>query len=160
DHADLADPASRDPVARLSTRLSCTCNTAAHCSYDPHFIRAHIPGPAWTHEVIPLLFQVPTEEFDAPWARETFKLGSPIEFVDERAVPTLMFHERPDVPADRAMTVNESIHHGRFAQVLAERLKKFGVECEIRYRSEYPNPEAGESALFSEAAAGFLKRHL
>ena len=46
-HDDLADPASEDPVARLSSRLTCAIGLQAQCTYDPREIRAIVPGRAY-----------------------------------------------------------------------------------------------------------------
>ena len=45
-HADLADPASEDPVARESTGLACAAVNQAVTSVDPRFMRDLMPGSA------------------------------------------------------------------------------------------------------------------
>ena len=43
-HPDMAEPTSKDPVARQSTRLSCACVLNGQTSYDPRFISKLIAG--------------------------------------------------------------------------------------------------------------------
>ena len=74
-HDDLAERDSGDPVARESTRPTCMACTATQSSYDPNFIKSIIPGPAWRHEALQLLFRIKPADFNPPRAREIFAAG-------------------------------------------------------------------------------------
>ena len=46
---DLADPDSKDPVKKQSTRLTCIASWSTQSSYDLNFIRTIISGDAYAH---------------------------------------------------------------------------------------------------------------
>ena len=52
----MADPASADPVARQSTRLTCMAVRNGQTSYDTRFIKTIIPGETYRVEALVLLY--------------------------------------------------------------------------------------------------------
>jgi acetyl esterase/lipase len=135
-HPDLADPDADDPVARESSRLQAVACDDAQSSYDPHFIREIIPGPAWTEECLLQLFRVTPETLHTPAAREQFRQASPIHFLSADAPPVFAWCWTANLPLDENLSARDGIHHPRFAEVLWERMTPLGAYCEVHYREE------------------------
>src|SRR4029077_16254352 len=55
-HDDLADPPSKNPISRQSSRLTCLGVVGAQTSYDPRFIRERIGGRAHEHPALPAFY--------------------------------------------------------------------------------------------------------
>ena len=62
-HDDMAKPDAADPVARQSTRLTCVLPINMQSTYDPREIKKIVPGDAYKHPALPLLFDCP-EDWD------------------------------------------------------------------------------------------------
>ena len=160
-HADLADAASDDPIARESSRPDALACIATQSSYDPNFIKEIIPGPASLHTAMQLLFRVRVEEFDTAWARARFAEGSPITHVTAAAPPTLMFYDGPTLPLTEDLSQNAGIHHARFGEVLRDKLVPLGVPCEVKYREDYPDTAPEEMYdVYSREAIAFMREQL
>jgi acetyl esterase len=159
-HEDLADRASDDPIARQSSRPACMACLNAQSSYDPHFIRANIPGPTWRGTILQRLFAAAPEDFDKPELMTKFVEASPINHVSRDDPPTFLFYSQPDTPPSQEVPAGPGIHHVRFGQLLKAKLDAAGVECLLRSRTDYPNwTDPQMWPLFSREAMAFLKRH-
>ena len=154
-----AKPESEDPVVRQSTRLTCVASWQGQCSYDPHFIRKIISGPAYAHEALQLFFGFSPEEFDKPEARAMFKAASAINYVSKDAPPVMLWYTTPNLPMDPEPDAGQGIHHPIFGQVLKEKMDALGVECVVRMREDVP--EEGQEAIqarFFRETVEFLNR--
>lgn len=157
---DMADPASDDPVARLSTRLVCIASWDTQSSYDPNFLRTLISGPAHRHEALQQFFRVGPEEFETPRARKMFEEASALNYVSPEVPPVFVWYSRPNLPMTPDLPADHGIHHPRFGHILKERMDKAGVECVVRCLEDYPEVAALHiSGRFREDLVGFLKRH-
>lgn len=154
-----AKPESGDPVARQSTRLMCVASWQGQCSYDPHFIRTIISGPAYAHEALQLFFGFSHEEFDKPEARAMFKAASAINYVSKDAPPVMLWYTTPNLPMDPEPDAGQGIHHPIFGLVLKEKMDALGVECVVRMREDVLEEDQGAiQARFYRETVEFLKR--
>ena len=149
---DMADAESDNPVARLSTRVSCVYVRQAQSSYDPRFIREHIPGRAYTDAPLEQLFGVDSDKLDdLPDDKyELFELCSPINHLSEGDPPILMSYSGSADPAEAEQSIGKGIHHPIFGQKLKEKADKLGVSCTVRTEQRW---------IDSQAVLDFLKKH-
>lgn len=134
-HADLADPASKDPVLRESTRLTCAAVSGAQTTLDPQQMREWIPNSRYGGHAFGITGnkEKKISQFDEfyasrerllPWIAEY----SPYALVtaDDPAV-YLIYSEAPsELPKDPT-------HSANFGVKLQEHLKATGVACELVY---------------------------
>lgn len=139
-HDDLANPASDDPVARQSSRLSCAAVSGAQTSLDPKELREWIPNAIYGGHAFG--FQAPgrsrAEEFDLliknrekvlPWIKEY----SPIELVTKDDPPIYLDYPRQAKPPMVGQTEADPTHSAMYGVKLAEKLQAAGVEAVVSY---------------------------
>jgi len=136
-HDDMADPASDDPVARESTRLTCAAVNGAQVSLDPKELREWLPNYRYGAHAFGLPdFQslIDNRETVLPWIKEY----SPIEHVSKDDPPIAMFYggEAPVVGS----SPKDPTHSGVMGVKLAERLKAVGVDV-VLVHPEQPHPD-------------------
>jgi acetyl esterase len=152
-HRDLADPTSSDAVARESTRLSCMVVYNAQSSYDPRFIRKHIPGDAFKHYAVMDLLGMTPDEVDSPSPEKAALMDdvNAIDFVSRGGPPAyLIYRHGRATPTDQDM--NAAIHHPIFGLRLKERMDAHGIECHLRCVGDDVEPFPTEIE--------FLRKHL
>ena len=134
-HDDLADPASDDPIARESTRLTCAFPCQAQTSLDPKQMREWIPTIQYGAHAFFSAKERPKdkgETFDFWLSRRDeilplIKEFSPYEWASADDPPMLhVYGGQEDVipPKD----AGNATHHPKFGENLHKRLKKLGVE--------------------------------
>jgi acetyl esterase/lipase len=141
-HDDLADPKSDDPIARESTRLYCAAVNGAQVSLDPKELREWMPNYGYGAHAFGLPnFQslIDNREKVLKWIQEY----SPIEHVSKDDPPIGLFYggEKPVLGA----SPKDPTHSGIMGLVLAERLKKVGVDV-VLVVPEQPHPMYKSSA--------------
>lgn len=137
-HRDLADPISRDPVARQSTRPWCAGVQDAQTSLDPKELREWTPnsrygGHAFGFAWDPKNWQAEFDDFYAnrekvlPWIQEY----SPYALATADAPPVYLFYsnDAPSLGQEKA----DPTHTANYGVKLQEKLQKLGVECELVY---------------------------
>jgi acetyl esterase/lipase len=122
---DLADPNSKDPIARESTRLFCAAVNGAQVSLDPKELREWMPNYGYGAHAFGLKnFQelIDNREKVLKWIKEY----SPIEHVTKDDPPIALFYtgEKPVVGA----SPKDPTHSGIMGVKLEEKLKAVGVE--------------------------------
>ena len=125
-HDDLADPKSKDPIARESTRLFCAAVNGAQVSLDPKELREWMPNYGYGAHAFGLKnFQelIDNREKVLKWIKEY----SPIEHVTKDDPPIALFYtgEKPVVGA----SPKDPTHSGIMGVKLEEKLKAAGVEA-------------------------------
>jgi acetyl esterase/lipase len=139
-HDDLADPASSDPIARQSTRLTCAAVSGAQTSLDPVQLRQWIPNAIYGGHAFG--FAAPgrsrAEEFELllanrdkvlPWIREY----SPIELVTSDDPPIYLDYPNQKVPPKEGQVEADPTHSAMYGVKLAEKLRSVGVEAVVSY---------------------------
>lgn len=144
-HDDLADPASADPVARASTRLTCMGVLGAQSSYDPRFIRQVIGGRAHEHPALLPFYGLKPDELDSPRAIAMYQEASPLTHVTADDPPVFMFYTEPKGPLPANAKPGQGIHHPKFGEALHDKMTPLRLECVLRHLDDYKgkgNPQA------------------
>lgn len=152
-HDDLADPASSDPIARHSTRLTCVGAWNTQSSYDPRFYREVGLAPAAEHPVFPPFYGLSYEEFDTPQAHRLFDEAAPINYVSPDDPPIFLFYPQVNLPLPPDATPNRAVHHPRLGELLKERLEALGIEVVLH------TGVADRMAEMEREMVQFFKKH-
>ena len=151
-HDDMADPASDDPVARQSTRLSCAVALQMQSTYDPREIKKVVPGRAYSNGALKLLHGLPTSwDWDKADIDEALSAklqdSSPIFHLTQDDPPAFLFHRK-------GQETEGNIHHASFGRHLKKAMDELGIECVHHMDTDYDGFEAQSRDLFA-----FVKRH-
>lgn len=149
-HDDMADPDSKDPIARESTRLSYVGVVGAQTSLDPKQMQKWIPNIAYGGHAFGFNnvkgdknsgFRafLKNREKVLPWIKEY----SPYELLTRDDPPVyLHYNDAPAIGKNR----KNATHSSNFGVKLQEKMKTVGVECHLMYLGapapEYPDPVA------------------
>lgn len=134
-HDDMADPNSRDPVARESTRLNCAAVWLAQTTLDPQQMREWTPNSVYGGHAFgfssartPAGFQQFLDARDSimPWIREY----SPYEHVSAGDPPVCLFYG--DLPA-MGRQQKDPTHTVNFGIGLQEKCRDAGAACHLFY---------------------------
>lgn len=129
-HSDLADAASRDPIARRSTRLTCIGSINGQCTVNPFVIRDWIGEPAFQHGVFPAAYGVKSHvELSDPKLRPVFDEMSPITHLTNDDPPVFESYTEPDAPVPSDALRGQGMHHPIFGHKLKLAMDAVGVEC-------------------------------
>jgi hypothetical protein len=160
-HDDLADPASDDPVARQSTRLTCIAVSNGQSSYDPRFAeQIGIPRPNFErHTFFKPFYNLQDGEFDTPEAYRRYELAAPITYLTRDDPPAHLQYSYPNADVTPQTSLGLIVHHPRFGIALKERMDSLGIECIVQYQ------EPGSGRLVRHGGGElvtpveFLRRH-
>ncbi|MGJ8695559.1 MAG: alpha/beta hydrolase [Verrucomicrobiaceae bacterium] len=128
-HDDLADPESKDPVSRQSTRLFCVAALRAQTTLDPKQMKEWIPNSKYgAHAFAKSSFDqfLAERETILPWINEY----SPYALLDPADPPTYLFF--PVAPA-KGRPEKDPTHSAIFGVELQKHCKSLGVPCELAY---------------------------
>jgi acetyl esterase/lipase len=139
-HDDLAEPASDDPIARQSTRLSCAAVVGAQTSLDPLEVRRWIPNAVYGGHAFgfaigdysrPRQFEMllANRAKVLPWIKEY----SPIEWVSEDDPPIYLAYPKQQLPPKLGQEEPDPTHSAMYGVALAEKLEAAGVEAVLAY---------------------------
>lgn len=144
-HDDLADPNSKDPVARESTRLFCAAVNGAQTSLDPRELREWMPNYTYGAHAFGLPnFQslIDNREQVAKWIKEY----SPIEHVTRDDPPIGLFYGG-DKDAKVGDSPKDPTHSPILGVKLEEKLKATGVDVILVYPGR-PSDKYKNSAAY------------
>lgn len=130
-HDDLADPTSKDPIARESTRLYCAAVNGAQTSLDPRELREWMPNYNYGAHAFGLKnFQSLIDNRDKvlKWIKEY----SPIEHVSKDDPPIALFYGG-DKNAKVGDSPKDPTHSPILGMKLEEKLKATGIEVILVY---------------------------
>ena len=152
-HDDLADPRSADPVARLSSRVTCATPHSGTAGLSSAYFQQHA-GVAKLGAALWQLFGADSQvEFESPEKRQLQREASPLTHATRDDPP--LFLTYAGVPEEAPFAVDapqrDWIHHVSLGLPLKAKYDAFGGECEIRHRGTPADPGA---------EIAFLKRHL
>ncbi|MGO9470010.1 MAG: alpha/beta hydrolase fold domain-containing protein [Isosphaeraceae bacterium] len=158
-HDDLADRASRDPVARQSSRVRCLGVDGAQTSYDPRFIRTLIGGRAHEHSALRPFFGIKSDsDLSSPSTLRLYEDASPLNHASTDDPPVILFYKEPDKPLPRNAKPGSGIHHPRFGAALKDKLDQLGVECILHHQDEYPSEADPDEAEYRDMVDFFVGR--
>jgi len=131
-HDDLADPDSKDPVARQSTRILGAAAVKAQTTIDPWLVDERLGSTASRHEMIWATvgapdFETLLEDWDQYKARSLE--ASPLTHLSPDDPPVFIVYDA-DTPAPPE---RDGIHHVEFGRILKERCEPLDLDCTIAY---------------------------
>lgn len=150
-HDDLANPSSKDPIDRESSRLTCAAVSGAQTSLDPKELREWMPNAIYGGHAFGFAAPGRTrpEEFDLlienrekvlPWIKEY----SPIELVTKDDAPIYLDYPNQKQPPVVGTSEADPTHSAIYGLKLAEKLKATGVEGVLAYpggpKNDYGSP--------------------
>ena len=128
-HDDLADPKSKDPVSRESSRLWCAAVTAAQTSLDPKQMKEWTPNSRYGGHAFGIK---PFDQFLAKrdsiskWIAEY----SPYALVSKDDPPVyLIYNSAPAI----GKAQKDPTHTSNFGVKLQEHCRTTGIDCELVY---------------------------
>lgn len=130
---DRADPKAEDLVLRESSRVQALILINAQISYDPRWIKKHIPGDAWMGDGMQELYDIDIDDLDQLPA-EKYKLieyCSPVNYFTKDDPPMVFFYRRSKDPKIAEENAMDGIHHPIFGFEMKKLADKLGVECEV-----------------------------
>ena len=145
-HDDLADPASADPIGRMSTRLQAAAVLSPQTCLEPQIITTWVGDQVLAHPMIARAVGAKKlDELKNPqpeWLTLLHEF-SPITHVSAGDPPVLVSNPRVDpLPATSA---GSAIHHAIFGVKLKEKADAAGVKCVLRIEESaddsVPTPE-------------------
>jgi len=153
-HDDLAKPDSEDPVERLSTRVCCVVSQAGQTTLDPKFVLEQIGGASSVHpSLLPFYGIKSLDELGKPEVQKLVREASAVNYAtkDDPAIYLDYGGVLDNTPLPENTSVNISIHHPKFGELLKQKLDELGVECHFYYEGK-PTPPSGK--------IDFVKKHL
>jgi len=128
-HDDLADPDSKDPVARESSRLQCAAVIGAQTTLDPKQMKEWTPNSRYGGHAFGLRnfadFLAGREKI-LPWIAEY----SPYALVSQDDPPVyLLYRAKPALGQEQ----RDPTHTSNFGVKLQEHCRAKGVACELVY---------------------------
>lgn len=133
---DIANPASPDPVARLSSRVQAAVPYAGPTTLDPDEILRHVGGPPSIHSSLPPFYGVESvDDIREPEFRAAVRDASPITHVSPDDPPLYLIYPTvlAEKPLPAIMPSGISIHHANFGRLLRAECDKRQVRCLFKY---------------------------
>ncbi len=152
-HDDQADPASEDPIARQSTRVTCVVPYITACSIEPDYVRQHL-GANDFGAILPLFGVATVEELSRPGKAALIHNASPLTHLSPDDPPILSIFRSPlsPTPLPPDAKFGQWIHHPKFGELLKRACDYIGVECTF-YHAGFPAPEGAEAAFVFKQSA-------
>jgi acetyl esterase/lipase len=154
-HDDLADPNSKDPVARQSTRVTAAAVNAGQTSIDPKVIEGWLGPNVLKHRMINMAVGEPTIEgalknYDK--YHDLYVEFSPYNHLDKNDPPLLMTYGNDmTLPSKNA---GHGIHHPVYGVKMKEKADQVGQECYLLI------PGVSESDKYASANAFLMDKLL
>ncbi len=165
-HDDMAQPESKDPVARESTRLTCAAVIGAQTSLDPKQLRVWMPNMKYGGHAFGFRKPAPQgrdSEFQRfydhreevlPWIKEY----SPFEHAGAGDPPIFLDYPAQNKPAVVGEEQRDPTHSAVMGLTLQEKLRASGVEARLSYPDhkddQYANPTEFLIAKLKPSSSG------
>ena len=131
-HDDLADPASKDPVLRESTRVSAAAVSGGQTSIDPTVIEGWLGPNVLKHKMINMAVGEKTIDGALKnYAKHEalYKEFSPYNHLDGNDPPLFMsYGNNMKLPSENA---GHGIHHPVYGVKMKEKADRLGHECHL-----------------------------
>ncbi|WP_438480076.1 alpha/beta hydrolase [Oleiharenicola lentus] len=151
-HDDLADPASADPVARESTRVTCLAVMGAQPTYDRRVIREVAGEAAAKHPVFANLHGLKADELETEKAFKLYAQAAALTYLTRDDPPVFAYYSEPRTAVAPDARAGTGIHHPNLGLLLKSRMETLGLECVFLHRDQKINVTTAEFE--------FLRRHL
>lgn len=133
-HDDLADPDSKDPIARQSTKIHVAGTMGGQSTYDMHTFREWfgVPDLPIHDALLPFLGVDSQDELQKPEIRSLMKDASPITHLSkDDQVSVYMVYNRPPDKVTRQTSQSAWVHHPLLGLKLKEAMDRLGLECHV-----------------------------
>ena len=133
-HDDLADPKSKDPVARESTRIIAAATSGGQSTYDMRTFRKWFGVPNLKpHGALVDIYAVKRpEDWESERVRRLMKDASSVTHLDKNdRVPVFMTYGGTNTPVNENTSVGAWVHHVLLGLKLKEAMNKLGLECTV-----------------------------
>ena len=135
-HDDLAEPASADPIARQSTRLTCAATSDAPTNLDATVVFSwfgvkSLPEYPSTKACLAI---TSLDELTHPRVVALARRSSPYYHVTADDPPVFLSHTRANSRVTARTGPNTWVHHALFGLKLREKMETAGVECVVHYK--------------------------
>ena len=149
-HDDLADPDSKDPVLRESSRLTCAAPVAGQSCLDRETLLQWFGVKDLTeHPSTRRFFGIETkEELETPRARAVMKEASPFTHLTKDDPPLYMTYGQADTKVTEKTSPGTWVHHPRFGTKLKPHMDRLGIECHVQYRGGPEIPQYADAVDF------------
>jgi acetyl esterase len=154
-HDDMADPASADPLARMSTRFTAMGVIAAQVTVDPRVFGKELSPDLEHNPGFARIYGLPEAEMQSERAHKLFEEASPINYLSSGDPPVFMFYSIPNKPLPGGSPSGRYMHHPRNGYMLKERMDQLGLECQVHLLSEYH----GDQAAMYRQMVQFFQKH-
>jgi acetyl esterase/lipase len=138
-HEDMADQASKDPIARLSTRVSAAVVYETQTTYDPRKIMELFNTSRVDKALIQFFGMHTVADVNDPNYHPLFFDASAINHLTTDDVPVMLYYSQADKPLQANTSGKEHIHHPRFGHLLKEKMDRLGILCVLKLREDYRN---------------------
>jgi acetyl esterase/lipase len=148
-HDDLADPKSKDPIARQSTRITAAATINGQPTYDLRTFRKWFGVPDLrNHEALYKFYDVKDEsDWDSPRVKRLMTDAAAITHLTKDDVPVYMTYNRGDVPVTKDTAEGTWVHHVQLGLHLQQAMHKLGMECVVT-SPDHPETKYGSLENF------------
>lgn len=136
---DLSDPASDDPVARCSSRVSAVLCGNGQVTKDQRFYEKYDMAGRMQPNLLAFYGIEREEDLELPEIRRLSYEASAINFVSEEAPPALMYYDHPLGPVpfpEETTSIDVMVHHPFHGYLLKHKMKKLGRKCVLRHADD------------------------
>lgn len=128
---DQADPKSDDPIARLSTRVTCVAAFRSQPSIDPQRMQEWVPGVQWGAPAFGCSFEESLRRREELLPQ--IRTWSPETLLHPGSAP-IYFENNWGLTQPAGVTETDyKVHSPAWALGFQELAKKAGVECHVKY---------------------------
>lgn len=141
-HDDLAEPDSKDPIKRQSTRIQAIGTMGGQSTYDPIKIKALVGGRAWEHRSIFKAYGIDTAEealHPTPERQKRYDESSAIMHLTKDDPPLFMTYSEADGPLPKNARPGQGIHHPNFGRDLVKKMNELEIENVFVYTPDSKN---------------------
>jgi acetyl esterase/lipase len=157
-HDDLADPASDDPIARQSTRITCALSVAGQTSYDPRTIQKLFDTDQVHPALISFYGMKDDKDLNRPELIKLFEDASIVNHATRDDPPLYLYYPQADEPLGPNSPGNRHIHHPKFGSFLKARTDPLGLEVILKRREDYPAGERTNADVVRDQVDWVLKK--
>jgi hypothetical protein len=156
-HDDLAEPASDDPIARESTRITCAVSIGGQTSYDPRVINK-LFNTDQVHEALVLFYRMRDDkDVNRPELIKLFEDASIINHATRDDPPLHLYYPQANESLPPNSTGQQHIHHPKFGFFLKEKTDKLGLEVVLKLREDYKSGSRNDPEIVRDQVDWVLK---
>ena len=155
-HEDIANPKSKDPVERHSSRIAGAMVAGAQTTMNPFMIKERIGEKTFGNPMPYQPFGAETiEELTSNWEeyKNLVQECSPLSHLTKDDPPLHLFYNvNREFPASKSPN---GIHSPIFGEIMLEACQKIGVECHLQYHEkDRPLPEVSREEFLNRLLLG------